>query len=738
MLGRLNPEDLRNAFPGLAARFAKPNRRFFLKAAALGGAGFVVGCGQQAVDSAIAPEMAGEALSKAFNAFVRVSDDNTVTVLLKFLDMGQGVTTGLTTIVAEEMDADWSQMRWAFAPADVDHYVNRVFGVQGTGGSTAIRDSWAELRQAGAAARAMLIEAAAAEWGVPASEITAAKGVLSHPSGQNGAFGDFAVAASTLTPPTEPSLKDPSQFNLIGSQLPRIDSPEKSTGKAMYTIDTSRPGMLHAAIQHPPKFGGKVASFDPTAALETPGVVDVVEIPRGVAILAESFYAALQGRQALTVDWDLSEAETRGSDELLAEYRALAETPGVTARATGDVDAAFANAAQVIEANYEFPFLAHAPLEPMNAIVELRENECEIWSASQLQTIDQWVVAELTGLKPEQVKINTLLAGGSFGRRAVQDSDYIAEAVMIAKAINGRAPVKLQWSRENDMKGGRYRPLTYVALKGALDADGNITAWSQNIVTQSFVKDTPFEALIVDGVDMTSVEGAADMPYPIPNLRVDVHNPDVGVPTLWWRSVGHTHTGFTTEAFLDELARAGGKDPIELRREMLRDHPRHLGVLELALANAGPAPTGPGRGRGVAVHESFVSFVAQIADVTLNSDGTYKVDRVVCAVDCGVAINPDIVKAQMEGGIGFGLGAAMREAVTLTDGEVDQSNFYDYFPLRMDDMPEVEVHIVPSAEAPSGVGEPGVPTIGPAVANALLAAGAQPVHKLPIGDRVTV
>jgi isoquinoline 1-oxidoreductase beta subunit len=673
------------------------------------------------------------------NAFIKVSSDNTVTVVIKHQDMGQGVTTGLTTIVAEELDADWAQMRWEYAPADASRYANSNYGIQATGGSSSIHNSWPQLRQVGAAARAMLVEAAAKEWGVPAAEIQVKKGVVSHDNGSAATFGDLAVKAASITPPAEPSLKDPKDFELIGAKLPRIDSPEKVSGNAIYTIDVTRPGMLTAMIAHPPKFGGRVASFDATAANEIPGVQEVVEIPTGVAVLADNFWAASRGRDALSIEWDFAASETRNSAELMESLKILARNQGAVARNDGDVDAAFAEAETIVERTYEFPFLAHATMEPMNAVVELSDDLCEIWTASQAQSLDQRVAAGIAGVDPANVKINTLSAGGSFGRRAPLNSDYVAEAVMIAKAIGGRAPVKLQWSREDDIKTGLYRPMSFHRLRGGLDADGNIIAWSHRIVAPSFYANTPFSAvMIVDGVDKGIVDGAKGLPYAIPNLQVDMHIAEIGVPTLLWRSVGHTHNGYATETFLDALAIAGGKDPIELRRELLKDHPRHLGVLNAAVELAGDVPSGDRRHRGVAVHESFRSFVAEIADVSINDDGTYKVDRVACAVDCGVAVNPDVIKAQMEGGIGMGLGSTMREQVLLENGEVLQNNFYDYFPLRISDMPEIDVAIIPSAEAPTGVGEPGLPPAGPALANAIQAATGKTPTILPIGDQVDV
>jgi isoquinoline 1-oxidoreductase beta subunit len=439
------------------------------------------------------------------------------------------------------------------------------------------------------------------------------------------------------------------------------------------------------------------------------------------------------GRQALRIDWDESRAEARGSDELFAAYRALAGQPGARARRDGDPDAALAGAARVLEAVYEFPYLAHAPMEPLDCVIRLAPDGCEVWAGSQLPTIDQAVVARVVGLPPDRVRIHTLLAGGSFGRRATPDADVAGEAASIAKAIGGRQPVKLVWTREDDITGGRYRPLYVHRLRAGLDTSGRIVGWEHRIVGQSILKGTPFEAgLVKNGIDPSSVEGATSLPYDIPAVGVELHTTEVGVPVLWWRSVGSTHTAFSTETFLDELARATWQDPVDVRRTLLRRHPRHLGVLELAAQKAGwgqPLPTG--RARGVAVHESFNSVVAHVAEVSLGPDGLPRVERVVCAVDCGIAINPDAIRAQMEGGLGYGLGAALWSEVTLVEGRVQQSNFDTYRPLRIEDMPVVEVHIVPSAAAPTGVGEPGVPPIAPAVANALFHLTGQRVRRLP-------
>ncbi len=530
------------------------------------------------------------------------------------------------------------------------------------------------------------------------------------------------------------ALKDPKDFVLVGrDDLQRVDVPEKSRGTARFALDLTLPGMRTALVARPPRFGGRVRAFDATEAKRVPGVVDVVAISQGVAVLAESFWAAKKGRDALRVDWDETGAERRGSAELGAEYRALLDRPGVTARADGDAAAALAGAAKVVRADYEFPFLAHAPMEPLDCLIRLGEGVCEIWAGSQIQTIDQMVAAEVLGLSPGQVRIETQLAGGSFGRRATATGDLTREAAELVKAIGGRYPVKLVWTREDDLRGGRYRPLYVHRLEAGLDADGRIVAWTHRIVGQSLLTGTPFDDFSAKGeIDGSSVEGAKNLPYAIPNLRVELHTTEIGVPVLWWRSVGHTQNGYATETFFDEVARAAGKDPFALRRDLLRDHPRHLGVLELAAEKAGwGKPLPAGRARGIAVHESFSSFVAQVAEVSRGADGAPRVHRVVCAVDCGVAINPDNVRAQMEGGIGFGLGAVLHDEITLDGGRVEQSNFHDYPMLRIHEMPEVEVHIVPSAEAPTGVGEPGVPPIGPAVANAWLALTGEAVHRLP-------
>ncbi len=617
-------------------RIENESRRRFLR----GAAGLTLAVYLPGATAAAGPGVPAGAAAPAApifepNAFVRIGTDGVVTVISKHLEMGQGTYTGLATIVAEELDAAWSQVRVEGAPADAQRYNNLLFGqFQGTGGSTAI------------------------------------------------------------------------------------------------------------VVAHPPRFGARLKSFDAAKAKAVRGVAAVVPIPTGVAVLARDAWSAKRGRDALQVEWDESASFKLGSDEILARYRALARMPGAMVRKEGDIDAAFASPARVLRAAYDFPYLAHAAMEPMNCVVRLGRDECEIWNGEQFQSIDQPAVAALLGLKQEQVKIHMLYAGGSFGRRASKDADYVLEAVNIAKAIRGRSSVtpavKLVWLREDDMKAGYYRPAFHHALEAALDAQGRLVGWRHRLAGQSILAGTAFGGMVKNGVDPVSVEGAANLPYEIPALHVDLHTPeDIAIPVHWWRSVGSTHTAYSTETFIDELADAAGQDPVAFRLALLRKQPRHAAVLKLAAEKAGwGRPLAPGggvrRGRGVAVHESFGSCVAEVAEVTVKPDGSFSVDRVVCAVDCGRVINPDNVRSQVEGSVGFALSAVLHGAITLKEGIVEQSNFHDYPLVRIDEMPEVEVHIVPSADKPTGIGEPAVPPLAPAVANALAAATGRRARSLPI------
>jgi len=670
------------------------------------------------------------------NAFLRIDSGNRVTVIAKHVEMGQGAYTGIATVVAEELDADWAQIQVESAPADAKRYANLAFGtMQGTGGSSAMANSWNQLREAGAKARAMLLAAAATEWRVPAAELSVDRGIVRH-SGKNrqATFGELVATAVTLPVPAQVELKHPKDFKLIGRQAPRVDAEAKSNGTAQFTLDVMFPGMLVALLKRPPLFGATVKSFDPAPALAIPGVVKVVQVARGVAVIGRNFWAVKQGRDALTIEWDESNAEKRSSAALMDEYRRLAEQPGLSARKDGDAVQAIHDAARKVSASYEFPYLAHAPMEPLDAVVKLDAGRCEIWAGDQFQTVDQANAAHAAGLDPQQVSIHTLYAGGSFGRRANPGSDYIVEAVSIAKACGADGtPIKLQWTREDDIQGGLYRPMYFHKLEAGLSAEGRLTGWRHVVVGQSIMAGTPFGAMIKAGIDPTSVEGAANVAYAIPNVAVELSTTQTGVPVLWWRVVGSSHTAFAVEAFIDEVAHAAGEDGFTFRRKLLDQHPRLKGVLELAAEKAGWAdgPLPKGRGRGIAVAEAFNTYVAQVAEVSVDKDGQVKVDRVVCAVDCGTPINPDIIAAQMEGGIGFGLGAVLHGAITLKDGRVEQDNFNGYRVLRMNEMPRVEVHIVSSTEPPTGVGEPGVAPLGPAVANAIFAATGKRIHVLP-------
>jgi isoquinoline 1-oxidoreductase beta subunit len=711
-----------------------PARRAFLKSAgAAGVTALIIGFD---LSTRGARALAAPTATPPFapNAFLRIGSDESVTVIAKHLEMGQGTYTGLATIVAEELDADWTRVRVESAPADAKLYSNLAFGMQGTGGSSGIANSWPQLRDAGAKARAMLVTAASNQWHVPVSEVSVDKGIVFHAASKRQAsFGSLVKSASALPVPSAVQLKDPKDFKLIGTKNSRIDVPAKCDGTAQFTLDVELPGMLVALLQRPPLFGATVKSFDGTTTMTIPGVVKVVQVPGGVAVVAKSFWAAKLGRDALKIEWDDSKAEKRSSATIMDEYRRLADQPAQSTRKEGDVDAALKSAAHTVAAGFEFPYLAHAPMEPCDAVVKLDANSCEMWYGSQFQTVDQAHAARIAGLDPQQVKIHTLYAGGSFGRRANFSSDYIVEAVSIAKAYGADGtPIKLQWTREDDIHGGLYRPMYFHKIEAALSADKKLIGWRHVIVGQSIMAGTP---LVPPGKpDPTSVEGAATMAYSIPNISVDLATTKTGVPVLWWRVVGSSHTTFAVESFIDQVAHEAGVDPFTFRRQLLDKNPRMKAVLELAAEKAGwsSEPLAKGKGRGIAVGEAFNTLVAQVAEVTVDETGGVKVDRVVCAVDCGIAVNPDIITAQMEGGIGFGLGAALYGAITLKDGRVEQSNFNDYRVLRMSEMPKVEVYIVPSTEKPSGVGEPGVAPVGPAVANAIFAATGKRIHVFPL------
>lgn len=671
------------------------------------------------------------------NAFVRIGADDTVTVVIKHLDMGQGNTTGLATILADELGADWAKVRTEFAPADAALYNNTLMGpIQGTGGSTAVANSWFQLRKAGAAAREMLTAEAAFRWKVPVAEITVADNLVRHaPSGRQARFGELAASAASLPVPSEPRLKDPSEWTLIGQKVPRLDSVAKTNGTAVYSLDIRRPNQVTAVVARAPRFGATVKSFDAAAARKVAGVLDVVQVPTGVAVIARDTWSAMKGREALTVAWDDSTAETRSSDAILAEYRERAKSPGLTASERGDPQAALKGAAKVVEAEFTFPYLAHAAMEPLNATIErAADGGYDVYAGFQFQTVEQATMAAILGVTPDRVRLHSNWAGGSFGRRATPTADYLAEAATVLKASGEKAPVHLVWTREDDMAGGYYRPTVLHRVRAGIDGKGAVVGWDHVMVGKSIMIGSPFEAMIVkNGVDSTTVEGASDTAYALPAYRFGVHNGREGVPVLWWRSVGHTHTAHVMEVMIDELAHAANVDPVAYRLSLLTQAPRLSGVLKLAAEKAGwsAKPQEQGRGLGVAVHESFGSYVAMVADVTAR-DAAIRVNRIVAAVDVGVPVNPDVIRAQVEGAVGFALSAVLRNRITLKEGHVQEHNFDAYEPTRMSEMPKVEVHIVPSQVAPTGIGEPGVPVLGPSIANAVFAATGRRLRSLPL------
>lgn len=699
-------------------------RRAFLKVSAVAGGGLVIGFHLPVWQRAVAAAQRSAVLTP--NAWIRVGTDDSVTLQVASSEMGQGVMTAIPMLLAEELECDWSKVRVQSAPAHPD-YKNPLFGRQATGGSTAVRGYWTPLREAGAAGRELLVTAAALTWGVKADTCRAENGVVVHKdSGRRLRYGELVTKAATLPAPGAVALKEPSAFRLIGKSTPRTDTPAKVNGSARFGQDVKVRGMLTATVVRCPVFGGKLRRFDAAAAKAIRGVHQVLAITNGVAVVADDFWTAKRGRDALTIEWDEGEGATISSADITRQFAELEKRGGVPARKEGDVAQALVQAAKRIEAVYEVPYLAHACMEPMNCTAHVRQNGCDVWVSTQAQTDTQATAARIAGLKPEQVRVHTTFLGGGFGRRS--EMDFVVDAVELSKAAG--APVKVIWTREDDIQHDFYRPATYNRLVGGIDRDGKLVAWRHQIVGQSILArrfPDPNRT-----VDRTSIEGAANIPYAIPNLHVSYAMADNLVPVGFWRSVGSTQNAFITECFLDELAAAAGRDPYEWRRGMLGAHPRHRGVLELAATKAGwgkPLPSG--RHRGIAVAESFKSFVAQVAEVSVEP-GKVRVHRVVCAVDCGMVVNPDTIMAQMESGIVYGLTAALKGEITIKNGRVEQSNFHDYPLLRIDEMPEVDVHIMPSREAPGGVGEPGTPPIAPAVANAVFAATGRPVRRLPI------
>jgi isoquinoline 1-oxidoreductase beta subunit len=698
-------------------------RRAFLQTAGTVGAGLVIGF---RIPTRRDQQTAGPF---APNAWLRIAPDDSVMVIVDRSEMGQGVTTALPMLLAEELEADWTKVKIEFAPAD-KAYINPLFGMQGTGGSTSVRAAWTPLRKAGAAAREVLITAAAQAWSVNRADCRAERGAVVHAKSRRRLrYGQLALRAGALPLPADVPLKDPKDWRIVGKPTKRLDAPVKVNGRAKFGIDVRVPGMRVALVARSPVFGGKVKSFDATRAKAVEGVRDVVQISSGVAVVGSGYWPAKQGRDALQVVWDEGANAAVSSATISQMFAERAAQAGAVARHDGDPDGALGGAAQRIEAVYELPFLAHATMEPMNCTAHVRPDGVDIWAPTQFQTGAQGLGAQIGGVPPEQVQVHTTYLGGGFGRRF--ELDFIQEALEASKAVG--APVKVIWSREDDIQHAQYRPANYHRMAAGLDASGRPVAWTHRIVAPSIMARV-FPNMVQNGLDGEAVEGGKEMAYAVPNVHIDYQLTDAGIPVGFWRSVNNSYNAFAVETFIDELAAAAKADPFEYRRGLLANAPRHRGALELAATKAGwGTPLPAGRARGIAVHKSFESFVAEVAEVSVSSAGEVRVHRVVCAVDCGMFVNPDTIEAQMQGGIVYGLTAALKGAITIEGGRVQQSNFHDYEMLRLADMPLVEVHIVPSSEAPGGVGEPGTPPIAPAVCNAIFAATGKRIRTLPIG-----
>ena len=669
------------------------------------------------------------------NAFIHIAPDNSITIVVNKSEMGQGVYTSMPMLIAEELEADWSRISVVSAPVAAV-YNHTAFGMQMTGGSSSVPSSWDQLRRVGASGRMMLIRAAAQQWSVPESECHAANSEVIHAgSGKRASYGALADAANKLPLPEHVVLKQAKDFRIIGKPMKRLDTPAKTDGTAQFGLDVYLPDMLTVVIARSPVFGGKVKHFDATEASKVAGVQGVYQVPTGIAVAASGYWPAKTARDMLEIDWDEGPGAALSSQKMFAEYLELAKTPGTVARKDGDPAKGLKEAHKTVSAEYQVPYLAHAAMEPLNVVVDLKPDHCTIWTGTQAQTMDRNMAASIAGLKPEQVEIHTTFLGGGFGRRANPRSDFVKEAVQAAVAI--KQPIKVVWTREDDTQGGNYRPMWADRIEAGIAKNGKPVAWAHTIVGQSIVAGTSFEAFMVhNGIDATSVEGAADVPYRIPNLQVDLHTTSNEVPVQWWRSVGHSHTAFVVETMMDELAHLANKDPVAYRMELLPADSRCRGVLKLAAEKAGwgKKKLRAGHAYGAAVHKSFNSYVAEVAEVSLEN-GKIRVHRVVAAVDCGMVVNPDGVHQQIESAIVYGLSAALHGEITLNKGRVMQSNFNDYPPLRYSEMPQVEVHFVESHEAPSGIGEPGLPPIAPAVANAVFKLTGKRMRRMPFNPQ---
>jgi isoquinoline 1-oxidoreductase beta subunit len=711
-----------------------PARRKFIRDSVALAGGLVIGFYLPKGGRAYAAEEPPQPGKKSIyppNAFIRIAPDDSITIIVNKSEMGQGVYTSLPMLIAEELEADWSRISIESAPVAAV-YNHTSYPMQMTGGSSSVPSSWEQMRRVGAAARTLLVRAAAQQWQVPENECHAANSMVTHvASGQEASYGALADVAAELPIPDNVVLKSPKDFKLIGKPTRRLDTPAKINGTAQFGLDVYLPDVLTVLIARSPVFGGKVKSFDASEALTVAGVHGVYQVPTGIAVAATGFWPAKIARDLVKIEWDEGPGASLSTPKMIAEYLKLAKQPGAVARKVGNTKRGLKRAHKIVSAEYEVPYLAHATMEPLNVVVDLKPDHCTIWTGTQMQTVDAAMAAKTAGLKPEQVEIHTTFLGGGFGRRANPRSDFVIEAVQAAMAVG--KPVKVVWTREDDTRGGNYRPMWADHIVAGIAKNGKPEVWKHTIVGQSIVANTMFEAFLVhNGIDATSVEGAADLPYRIPNLQVDLHSTKNEVPVQWWRSVGHSHTAFVVETMMDELAHMARKDPVTYRLANLPKDSRYRGVLQLAADKAewGKKKLPKGHAYGVAVHKSFNSYVAEIAEVSLEK-GKIRVHRVIAAVDCGMVVNPDGVRQQIESAVTYGLSAALHGAITLDKGRVVQSNFNDYPPVRYSEMPLVEVHIVASSESPSGIGEPGTPPIAPAVANAVFKLTGKRLRRLP-------
>jgi isoquinoline 1-oxidoreductase subunit beta len=700
------------------------SRRGFIKTSAGVSGGLIIGFMVPAYAGRLKNFMPDPgAVIFAPNAFLRIGTDNSIKILLAHAEMGQGIWTTLTLLLAEELDANWKNIKVEHAPP-AKEYFHTAWGMQLTGGSSTTWSEFDRYRKAGATARILLTEAAAKKWKVAPSACKTANGFVIY-GNKKLSYGELAESASTLTVPADIPLRTKEQWKYIGKGVKRLDAPDKVNGKAVFGIDAKVEGMKFAVVAHPPVMGGKVKSFDASKAKLISGVVDVVQIPTGLAVIADNTWAAIQGKKALVVDWDLGENVSVNSASQFDEFRKFADQGGKEVKKAGDVAAAMPQAVKTIESEFTVPYLAHAAMEPLNCTVKISGDKCDIWTGSQMPGGDQAAAAKILGFKPEQVSVTTTFLGGGFGRRATLDSDFVSEAVQIAKA-SGKT-IKMTWTREDDTAGGYYRPSFLHRIKAGIDAQGMPLFWKHIMVGQALPGD--------DGNG--SAEGISDSPYlkSIPNYLISQYAPKLGITTLWLRSVGHTHTAYAMECMMDELAQLAGKDPLEYRRILLKDHPRNLGVLNLAAEKAGwGKPLPAGHFHGIAVHESFLSYCAQVAEVSIGDNGFVKVHKITAAIDCGLAVNPDGVKAQIESGVNYALSAALYGSITFKDGVVEQGNFDNYRVLRINESPAViDVHIVDGADKMGGAGEPGYPPTAPAVANAIFAATGKRMRQSPFG-----